>query len=112
MQVLAAPPAPPVIGELVSRDGQRPGTHRKRRVVGAALEMQCEQGLLHEGLDVVRRALHPAAQVGPQPAGDGGQRLAVGRFVTQLGAQPQGVQQALELISGLVAHGACASGGW
>jgi hypothetical protein len=100
------PAAPtPQVHQLVAGDGQHPGADRQRGVVGAALQVQRQQGFLHQVLQIVGQALHAAAQIGAQPGGDAFQRLAVGMVVARLRTQPERLQAGFEVVLvGVVSH--------
>jgi hypothetical protein len=98
VQSVAPALAPPEVDQLVMRNSQRPVSDRNRGVVRAALQVNRQQGLLHQVLHVVRAGLHPPPQEAAQSRGDAGQRLPIGGLVPRLGARPERLQSGLAVV--------------
>jgi hypothetical protein len=96
-QGLADLAAPPVVDQLVARDGVRPGGERLGRVPGRPLEMHRQQRLLHQILHIAGRAGHPAREIGAQAHTEQGQTLAIGGGVALQPAQHQCLQTGLDV---------------
>ena len=56
--------APPVVDQLVTRHGMRPGGKRLGSVPGRPLDMHGQQRFLHQILHISRRTGHPARKIG------------------------------------------------
>ena len=93
------PAASPQVDQLVAGDRMQPGRHRHRCIEGAALQMNSQQGLLHQILHVVRCIAEAAAEVAAQPLRHQAQGTRIGRFVARLAGDPLRPQRGLDVIA-------------